>query len=102
MQPIVTIEGTIVAHTSRTFDTFTDDAGRTVQGGTTRRVYLVGAFDSPPAEVKVKDPAIFDSLVGLGQFGTCRLICEGFARRNRLDLTCVAVEEALPFGKKAA
>lgn len=99
MEATAQIEGTLVGHRLSSYGEFEDGKGRIVPGGTTRRLYLVGRFDEAPSEVKVKDPAIFDSCVGAGQFATVRLTCSVFARSNKVELTALRLDHVEPMAK---
>lgn len=93
MEAETTIQGTLIGCVERSYGAFTDGQGREVQGGTTRRVFLAGAFDSRPAEVKVKDPKLFESIRACGQWAEVRLTCQAFARRSELELTALQLHK---------
>lgn len=96
---LTTIEGTLIGYRERNYDSFTDGNDRVVPGGVTRRIWLAGAYDSPPAEVKVSDPDLFTKIKGAGQWAVVRMTCKATARRNSIELTALDVVAAESAGK---
>jgi len=98
------MRGVLIACVARKYDGFKDREGNEQAGGTTRSLWVSGAFDQAPTEVKIPLAHVttYDRAVALGLGAHVEVVAEIRARGGELGLRLVSLEPVQPKNPPAA
>lgn len=89
--PKTVVSGVLVGGEVYSYNSFTDSAGRTVEGGTAHAVFVGSSLSDPPVRVKVSSDQ-FEELTAAGFGAAVEMHCTPFPKGRRIEYRCDSFE----------